>query len=287
MALNIPSRASLDPQKRKTSPLLGCELVYWTAGEGSPVLFIQGTGLHGDGWLPQVDKLRKSHLCIWFDNRGMGESKPERSGQITVEQMAADALHVIDEVGLESAHIVGHSLGGCIAMQLALESPERVRSLALLCTAAEGPSLVRMDLPMIWRGIRMNVGSMASRRRAFLEIVLTQAQHEEWDLAQVAAELEPLFGHDLGVTPPIVFRQVRAMGKWNVLSRLPELAGMPTLVVGGDQDVVARPGPVCETAGTIPGAELVRLSDAAHGVVAIEPERINSLLAAHFGKADS
>ncbi len=269
----------------RTSDYFGCELRYCLDGSGPPVFFIQGTGLHGDGWLPQVAELRQSHGCLWFDNRGMGRSTPAGSAKLSVEQMAADALHVLDAAGWSSAHVVGHSLGGCIALQLALSHPERVRSLALLCTAADGPGLVRLDAAMIWRGIRMNVGSMASRRRAFLEVVLTRAQHAEWDLAQVAAALEPLFGHDLGVTPAIVMRQVRAMGSWNALAKLGQLPTIPTLVVGADQDLIARPSLVRSTADAIAGAKLVELSDAAHGVIATQPERINPLLAQHFARA--
>ncbi len=275
------------PDEARTDPILGCQLAYRLEGSGARVLFIQGTGLHGDGWLPQVSVLRDNYECLWFDNRGMGNSVPPGGAAISVEQMAADALHVMDAAKWQDAHVVGHSLGGCIALQLALARPSRVRSLALLCTSADGPGLVRLNAEMIWRGMRMNVGTKASRRRAFLEIVLTQAQHREWDLARVAAELEPLFGHDLGVTPPIVMKQVRAMGAWSVLDRLNELKGIPSLVVGADQDRIARPVLVRATAKGIPGAKLVELDDAAHGITATQPERINQLLRKHIADAES
>ena len=55
---------------------LGCALAYWTRGDGRPVLFIQGTGLHGNGWLPQIEALEEDHACLWFDNRGIGLSRP-------------------------------------------------------------------------------------------------------------------------------------------------------------------------------------------------------------------
>ena len=128
--------------------------------------------------------------------------------------------------------------------------------------------------------------SMAARRRAFLEIVLTRAQYAQGDLAQIAAELEPLFGHDLGVTPPVVLKQVRAMGRWKVQGRLGELSGIPTLVVGAQQDLIARPPLYQATASAIPGARLVELKDAAHGVPATQPERINELLREHFTRVD-
>ncbi|MEZ5314573.1 MAG: alpha/beta hydrolase, partial [Thermoanaerobaculia bacterium] len=255
---------------------LGCELASWTQGSGPPVLFIQGTGLHGDGWLPQIEALHRDHTCLLFDNRGMGRSQPVGSGAITVEQMALDAATVMDAVGWESAHVVGHSLGGCVAIELALARPERVRSLALLCTSAHGPDLVKMSPAMLWRGIRMQVGTRASRRRAFLEMVLTEAErrrsHAELD--RLARELEPVFGHDLAVVPKVVMRQVRAMGRWSARDRLAQLAGLDTMVVGAEDDVIARIESVRATAAAIPGARLVELAAAAHGVPVTAPERI-------------
>ncbi len=287
MRFSPPPYATPEGDPQRAADKLGCELAYWSRGSGPPVLFIQGTGLHGNGWLPQVHGLSGTHSCLWFDNRGMGLSTPIGSATLSVEQMAEDAAHVMDAAGWPSANVVGHSLGGCIALQLSLASPERVRSLALLCTSADGPGLVRLSPAMIWRGIRMNLGSKASRRNAFLEVVLTKTQHAEWDLAQVATELEPLFGHDLGVTPPVVMKQVRAMGAWSAQSRLADLKKLPTLVVGADEDLIARPPLVRKTADAIAGAELVELDNAAHGVVATEPGRVNELLLTHFKRAES
>src|SRR4051794_31384796 len=115
----------------------GCRLSYAVRGNGPPVLFIQGTGTHGDGWRPQVDELSTRFRCLTFDNRGMANSQPH-AGPLTVEQMAEDARALLDTQGWASAHVVGHSLGGLIALQLALDAPRRVRSLALLCTFARG-----------------------------------------------------------------------------------------------------------------------------------------------------
>jgi pimeloyl-ACP methyl ester carboxylesterase len=266
---------------------LGCELAYWTRGDGPPVFFIQGTGLHGNGWLPQIESLSADHCCVWFDNRGMGLSHPPGSVAITVEQMASDALAVLDAARLQHVHVVGHSLGGCIAIELALSKPERVRSLALLCTSADGPGLVRLDGEALWRGLRMQIGTLSSRRRAFLELVLTQSEQRTGDSDRIARELEPIFGHDLALTPPIVMKQVQAMRRWNALGRVGALQGIPTLVVGAAQDRIARPALVRETAAAIPGAKLVELPDAAHGVTVRAPRVINDLLREHIARVEN
>src|SRR6478752_9737116 len=110
-----------------------CDLSYTVRGNGPPVLLIQGVGVQGDAWMPQTDDLAADFTCVTFDNRGMGRSQPAAVA-ITVEQMARDALAILDAAGIASAHVVGHSLGGVVALQLALSAPARVRSLALLCT---------------------------------------------------------------------------------------------------------------------------------------------------------
>jgi pimeloyl-ACP methyl ester carboxylesterase len=261
---------------------LGCELAYWTRGDGPPVFFIQGTGLHGNGWLPQIDSLSEDHACLWFDNRGMGLSQPRGGATLTLEQMASDALAVLDAARCQQAHVVGHSLGGCIAIELALSKPERVRSLSLLCTSADGAGLVRLDGQTLWRGLRMQIGTLSSRRRAFLELVLTRAEQDSGDRDRIARELEPLFGHDLAVTPPIIMKQVQAMRRWSASGRVAALKDLPTLVVGAAQDLIARPELVRKTAAAIPGAKLVELDDAAHGVTVRAPKRINELLREHI-----
>jgi pimeloyl-ACP methyl ester carboxylesterase len=144
-----------------------------------------------------------------------------------------------------------------------------------------------MDWPTIWRGIRMQIGTLRSRRRAFLEIVLTKPEHQTGDLDHIARSLEPLFGHDLGVTPAIAMRQVRAMSRWNVLARLADLKSIPTLVVGATHDLIARRELVRATAAAIPGAKLVELEGAAHGVPVTAPDTVTGLLRDHLGEVEA
>src|SRR5690606_10255312 len=121
----------------------GCTFTYAARGEGAPVLFIQGVGVHGAGWNPQVEGLSARFRCITFDNRGMGASQPV-SVPLTVEQMADDSFALLDHLGVADAHLVGHSLGGVVAQAMALTAPKRVRSLSLLCTVSRGADATRM-----------------------------------------------------------------------------------------------------------------------------------------------
>jgi pimeloyl-ACP methyl ester carboxylesterase len=102
-------------------------------GSGEPLLLIQGLGYARWGWEPVVGPLAERHRVLFFDNRGIGESdKP--AGPYTARLMADDALQVLDEAGVGRAHVVGASLGGMVAQELAVLAPERVGKLVLCCT---------------------------------------------------------------------------------------------------------------------------------------------------------
>lgn len=262
----------------------GCRLSYRVEGDGPPVLFIQGSGLHGDGWRPQVDELASRFQCLTFDNRGIGKSQPYGTA-ITVEQMAQDALVLMDAQGWSSAHIVGHSLGGLVALHLALSAPMRCRSLSLLCTFARGREATRLSWGMFWLGLRSYLGTRRMRRRAFTELILpkhllTGMARDAW-----AEKLAPIFGHDLADHPPVVMKQLAALRAYDATPQLHNLAGLPTLVVGSRYDRIARPEVVRALAAGLINSRLVEFDDAAHGVTIQCADQINALLAEHFCNA--
>lgn len=262
----------------------GCRFAYEKSGSGDPVLLIQGVGVHGAGWRPQVDRLSPEFTCVTFDNRGMGQSQPA-GAPITVEQMAEDALVLMDTLGWQSAHIVGHSLGGLIAQQMALSQRERVRSLALLCTFHRGWDGMGLTPWMMWTGLRSKIGPKPSRRRAFLKIVLAPGEWADRNEIEVAAELAQLFGHDLAEQPPVVNAQLRAMSRYDARPRLAELSGIPTLVASATHDPIARPQSGRRLAASIPGAVYHEFPNASHGVPITQPNALHTLLYQHLALA--
>jgi pimeloyl-ACP methyl ester carboxylesterase len=264
----------------------GCRLHYRVRGDGPPVLFVQGVGLHGDGWTPQVDGLSERYRCLTFDNRGMGQSQPHGT-RSSVEQMAEDACMLIDAQGWRSAHVIGHSLGGLVAMQLALAAPERVRSLSLLCTLARGRDATKLTWWMLKIGVRTKLGTRRMRRLAFLEMVMPPAALAGADRDALAERLHPLFGHDLADQPPVVMKQLAALRRCDLTTRLPELTGIPTLVLSATHDRVAPVEHGRALAAAIPGARYVEIPDAAHGVTIQCADRINALLDEHLAGAEA
>ena len=264
----------------------GGRISFRVRGGGAPVVLIQGVGVHGDGWLPQVDALRSRFTCLTIDNRGMGGSEaPPSNVPLTVESMADDCRAVMTHLDWLNAHVVGHSLGGAVAQQLAVTSPAMVSSLSLLCTFASGRDAAPMTLRMIHLGMRSRVGTRRMRRAGFLRLVMSRRGFAACDVETTAARLEPLFGHDLADQPPIVDRQLKALRQFDLADQLPALANITTLVVSAAEDPIAPPSGGQRLANAIPGARHVELPDASHGVPLEQPDRVNQLLLDHLTAA--
>jgi pimeloyl-ACP methyl ester carboxylesterase len=257
----------------------GCTFSCTVRGQGPPVLFIQGVGVHASGWTPQIEALAGQFECVSFDNRGLGRSQP-RGCAITVAQMADDAAAIMDALGWTSAHVVGHSLGGLVALHLALTARARVRSLALLCTFARGRDGTPIT-PVLWTGLRTKIGTRRQRRHAFLELVMPRGLLRTADRDALAERLAPIFGHDLADAPAVTMAQLSAMRAYDASGRLHELAGLKTLVVSAAHDRIARPTVGRAMAAAIPGARYVELPDAAHGATIQCATEINAMLVEH------
>lgn len=261
----------------------GATIAFERAGTGPPVLLIQGVGVVGRGWQPQVDGLCGEYSLHVFDNRGIGGSTIDKSA-LSIETMAADALAVMDAAGAARFHVVGHSMGGVIAQELALRAPARVRSLCLMCTVERGRDASGMTLPMMVTGLRTRIGTRLMRRRAFLELVMPADALRSLDRDAFCERLATLFGHDLADQPSIVMPQIRAMARYDARTRLAELAAIPTLVMSAAHDRIASPSSGRRLAAAIPGARYLEYADAGHGLPIQHADRVNADLRAHFAR---
>lgn len=257
----------------------GSTLSCGQAGEGPPVLLVHGTGVGGAAWQPQVEALAGKYRCAWFDNRGFGKSTLGDE-PITLELLAQDALAVMDALGWEAAHLVGHSLGGLVLLFVAARAPQRVRSLSLLNTFATGAIPTRLTAPILWTGLRTKIGTRPMRRRAFLEMILSRSELARADDALVS-RLTELFEHDLADSPPVVMRQLSAMRKASARDLLPSISA-PTLVVGSDEDLIATPEASRELAASIRGSRLVLLEGSAHAAPILRADDVNAALLQHL-----
>lgn len=264
----------------------GARVHYSTCGSGPAVLMIQGVGVPIAGWGPQLDALRSNYRVACIDNRGIGRSTAS-ARTLSIEDMAADALAVADAEGIQRFHLVGHSMGGIIAQQVALTARERVLSLALLCTFHKGRQGATMTPGLLWTALRSRIGTRRMRRHAFAEIVMTPDYLASTDRDELCERLAALFGRDLASQPSIVMRQVRAMARFDASERLAELAGVPTLVLSAEHDRIARPVFGRALAAAIPGATFIEVAGAGHAVTIQCAEDINDILAAHLQRSSA
>jgi 3-oxoadipate enol-lactonase len=260
----------------------GTRLHYRVTGRrgAPPTLFIQGLGFDKHGWDIQRLGLGWALRAIALDNRGAGRSdKPH--GTYTLDQMAEDAIAVLDDAGVETAHVVGASMGGAIAQVLALRYPERMRSLTLTCTSCRNHAW-RRQLLAGW-GATARQSGMGSMTKEAARWVIGPRSFRR--LLPAIGWLGPLaFGR-----PTHAFAaQVDA-----ILAADDSLAGelaqisLPTMVVVGNQDILTPRGDSEELAELIPTAELVVISGAAHGLMIEHASTYNRILLDFLQRAEA
>jgi len=225
---------------------------------GEPVLLIQGLGADSRGWLLQRPAIGSRYRGIVFDNRGVGRSgKPV--GSYDLEQMAADAVSVLDAAGIESAHVIGASMGGVIAQIMAVRYPERVRSLVLACTACRHLGW-RRELLEEWAAVAQARGMRSFASENMRWLVGPRALRRFW----------PAFGvlTPLAISAPAhsFVSQVNAILDMDDSVRdLLHTIEVPTLVLVGSQDILTPQADAEEIAELIPDSELAIVQGAAHG----------------------
>lgn len=259
----------------------GVRLHYEVTGwPGRPtVLLVQGLGADKHGWDLQRLALCARYRVVAFDNRGAGRSdKPP--GPYTLEQMAADAVAVLDAAHVERAHVVGASMGGAITQILAVRHPGRVRSVVLACTACRNHPW-RRELLASWaqRATDEGVGAMA--REAARWVIGPRSFRRLWP---ALGWLGPLSMH----RPSHAFTaQVDAILATDE-SLADELADVrvPALVLVGNQDILTPRGDSEELAERLPNAELVVISGAAHGFMVEHAAVFNRVLLEFLGRVE-
>jgi 3-oxoadipate enol-lactonase len=209
------------------------QIAYEVTGDGhEPVLFIAGLADTRQAWGPLVGLLDRDHTAITFDNRGLGESESAIGPYSTID-MAADALRVLDAAGVDSAHVVGHSLGGLVAQWIALIAPSRVRRLVLSSTYAKpGPYCSR--LAAVLQETLSASGVEATRRLLLLwafDPDLVEAHEED------IAEAERIIYHD-DLAPLAMSRQLDALAAHDSAARIGEIAHPTTVIAGVDDRIV-------------------------------------------------
>lgn len=257
------------------------------AGDAGPrLMLIQGAGAVGEGWRGIIDQLSSTHQLAWHDNRGVGGSLPLR-GPISVEAMAGDTLAVLDALGWESAHLVGHSLGGLVAQELARRAPSRARSLSLISTTGRGRDVIfNMPISAWGASLRMSFGAERSRWLALAELSTPAATIQRLGDEGMISLLKRSFCERFVFMPPVVQAQTQAL--WaHSRPDLSPLQAVPTLILTGSDDRTVHTRLSDALHAALPQSRLVRMHGEGHGVILTEPEAVAALLAEHVADAES
>ncbi len=247
--------------------------IWWDAQgpEDAPAVFlIMGLAYPAEMWFRIAPALAERYRVVRMDNRGAGHTGDVPGAPYTVEMMAADGLAVLDAAGCATAHVVGVSMGGLMAQEIALTAPDRVRSLVLACTH---PGISHAVLNPDAIAMLTNRAAMTPEEAAEASIPFNYAPatpreriEEDW-----AVRLP------LATTPAGYLAQATGTAQWNGLERLGGLA-VPTLVLHGEDDRLVPLANGRKLADAIPGAELVVLPAANHVFFTDHPQRTVELL---------
>ena len=259
----------------------GVNLYYESHGAGEPLIFVPSTAYSGEVWKPSQMPLANSLQLVFHDPRGCGRSVPEQE-VYNIEQMALDIVALMDHLGLPSAHLIGHSMGGRIALSLAQNFPGRVKSL-IMAASGSGPAA------------RNGADCIAGLpHRLVLELV--ELGFEKYIYTEIV-DTDTFFTRD--------FRnhhrdQVEAFYRlaWATHAKLPEFIHLcmarhnfegthrlgdvksPTLVLIGEMDTIGSNhlSQAQVLKDRIPGAEMKLLEGQSHGFFWQAPEETNGII---------
>ncbi|MBM3670706.1 MAG: alpha/beta fold hydrolase [Actinobacteria bacterium] len=249
----------------------GMEIAYHVFGraQGEPLLMVQGLGADSRGWALQRVPFGRRFRCIAVDNRGVGGSAGAPRPYSLVE-MAEDAVAVLDAEGIESAHLMGASMGGAIAQFLGVEHSERVRSLVLACTACKHHD---------WRRELLQEWADAVQERG-MSALASDGLH--W---LVGPRLRRRFGGWLNLMARVLLQASPAafVGQVAAILDAPDdvrfelcRVDVPALVITGSQDLLTPMGDAEELTELIPNATLFELTGAGHALMVEAPNAYNA-----------
>jgi 3-oxoadipate enol-lactonase len=267
--------------KSETIRANGQQLYFEIHGDGPPLVLVMGIGYDATLWsLAQVPAFSRHFRVITFDNRDAGRSS-KASGAYTIADMADDVAALMDALDVDRAHLLGLSMGGMIAQQVALRHPGRLDRLVLAgCGAA--PARVAFDPIRTWDWVKANDerGEEFAAQQftsLFSTAFLRNREAVQQTLRLLASNPNP-------VGPDAYHRQAQAYLQYDALDQLGAIKA-PTLVVVGEQDLLTPPWVCREVASKIPGArfEMIKGDGASHLVPIERPDDFNPLVARFLG----
>ncbi len=254
-------------------------LYYEEHGSGPPLLLIAGLASDSQSWLPVIVKLSKHFRVITFDNRGVGRSPKENNG-ITIQKMTEDCVGLIEHLNLSSVYILGHSMGGMIAMDLAIRYPDLVENLILEATA---PNLSSRNKELFSDWVSYLKSGMDKRlwfRNMFYWIFLPLFFEDTVMLDQA---VKMSIDYPYPQSDSSFENQVKAVSMFNCISKINEVQS-PTLIMNGEQDLLFSSTDASELFKDIDHLQYVTIPNAAHSIHMDNPDGFTDAVVYFFGR---
>ncbi|TNF04718.1 MAG: alpha/beta fold hydrolase [Gammaproteobacteria bacterium] len=246
----------------------GVSIAYVDKGQGQPLILLHGLGVSRKDWGPQIEFFSQSNRVIAPDFRGHGDSdKPD--GPYSVPIHAADVVALMDFLGIASAHIVGLSMGGMVAFQLAVDAPDRLLSMTIVNSGPALPNDTFAARKMLWtRLAAIHLLGMEAYGRKVATTMFPGEGRE--DLIDMLAK-------QIASNPKKVYlKNLKALFGWGVLEHLTAIQ-TPTLMLTGDRDY--SPVAVKEAVvAAMQDARLVVVPDSGHGTPIEKPDETNAAI---------
>jgi pimeloyl-ACP methyl ester carboxylesterase len=245
-------------------------IYYERIGQGQPLVMIRGVGSNVDHWYEQVPVLSKKYQLLVFDNRGIARSS-DPAGSFSTKDMAADTAALMEAVGIKKARVLGYSMGGMIAQELALAYSDKISGLILVATDCGAglrieaqPEYARLFTEMI------RLGTNEAKTAAAGCLFAKQTFESRPDIIQRYAEVSLRFP----APQKTLERQWAAIDQHDACSRLQNITA-PTLVITGSEDVLIPPENSRVMAERIPDAQLCSIDGGGHLFVVEQPQQFN------------
>ena len=252
-----------------------------TGGSGPPIMFSHGLLWSTRMFDAQVATLRSRYRCISWDHRGQGQSDVPKLRAISIEDCYADAVALIEQLGVAPVHIVGLSMGGFVAMRLAARRPDLVRSCVLLETSAEAepaenvPKYRTLNRMAKWFGLRIVANKVMPIMfgTTFLSDPARSVERDVWR-------------ERLSRNRRDIWRAVNGVIEREAI--MPELGHItaPTLIMVGDEDVATVPLKSERIHAAIRGSKLVRIPHAGHSSSIEQPVHVTAAIEAWVGRVE-
>lgn len=255
------------------------ELYYEVHGKGDPLILICGLSMDLTAHMAYLPILSEQFQVIIFDNRDAGRSSKAKS-PYTIADMAEDTVGLMDALGLESAHVLGGSMGGAIAQELAIRYPDRVNKLILSATISKA-TLTLDSFTTLMKFIKKHDqnNEIIPLMTLLTTMTVNFSENEEMVKQIIGMSKNPPYPQSFDA----LARQVEAIIGFDALDRLPMIKA-PTLVLAADQDILTPPSEARKIEAAIPGAELQILEGGGHGFMFEISEKSNKAIIEFLNK---